>query len=187
MIRSRWIFFLFCILVMIQIAVPFSMLVRRERVLRTGEQFKFKTAPVDPIDVFRGRYVAIGIEENRTAVPKGLTLQYGQKVYAIIETDESGFARLKSVSLSPPAGKTYIRAKVDHADSGEVRLMYPFDRYYMEEGSAPKAEEAYREHSMREEHDAYVTVRVRSGYAVLEELYVDGKPIGLYIKETGSR
>lgn len=187
MTRSRWIFSLFCMLAIIQIAVPLSMIIRREHVLRAGEQFKFKTAPVDPIDVFRGRYVAIGIEENRTAMPKGLTLQYGQKVYAIIEADESGFARLKGVSLSPPSGKMYVRVKVDYAGSSEVTLMYPFDRYYMEEGSAPKAEEAYRKHSMREEHDAYVTVRVKSGYAVLEELYIDGIPIGQYVKEQGNR
>ena len=36
---------------------------------------------------------------------------------------------------------------------------------------------SYREFSSRQAHDAYVTVRIRDGFAVLEELYVAGQPI----------
>lgn len=53
----------------------------------------------------------------------------------------------------------------------------------MEESQAPEAEQAYREHSRRETRDAYVTVRVLYGMAVIEELYVDGKPIREFLKE----
>lgn len=48
---------------------------------------------------------------------------------------------------------------------------------------APAAESAYRAYSGREERDAYVTVRVLNGFAVLEELYVASVPICEFIRK----
>jgi hypothetical protein len=42
---------------------------------------------------------------------------------------------------------------------------------------APEAETAYRKHSRRGQHDAYVAVRVRAGHPVPEEMYIAGEPI----------
>ena len=51
------------------------------------------------------------------------------------------------------------------------------------EKAAPAAERAYRKHSRKDSKDAYVTVRIKSGFAVLEELYVGEKPILEFIKQ----
>ena len=59
----------------------------------------------------------------------------------------------------------------DDADN-VVRLMPPFDRYYMNEDAAPEAERAYLEHSNVRQRDAYITVRVWKGYAVLDGLFI---------------
>jgi hypothetical protein len=53
----------------------------------------------------------------------------------------------------------------------------------MPEDLAPRAERAYAEHSRRSGRDAYIEVRLRSGVAVIEDLYVGGKPIREYLKE----
>ena len=53
-----------------QLAIPAWMLVSRERVLAEGEPHRFECAPVDPVDVFRGRYVALGFTENPVKVPE---------------------------------------------------------------------------------------------------------------------
>lgn len=172
----------FCV-AFIQVVTPLSMVVKREAVLKNGKQFKFKTTPVDPYDAFRGRYVALGIEQDKVPLPENIKLDYGQKIYAHIKEDEQGFAMFFKVTAERPQGVDYLTTKVDYIRDKQVYLQLPFDRYYMEEKAAPAAERAYRKHSRRDSKDAYVTVRIKSGFAVLEELYVGGKPILEFIKE----
>ena len=62
-----------------------------------------------------------------------------------------------------------------------VTLQLPFDRYYMKESRAPEAERSYNRRAQGEK--AWVTVRIREGHAVLEELYIDGLPIREYLEQ----
>jgi len=153
------------------------MIIKRESVLKNGEQFKFKTAPVDPYDAFRGRYVALRIAEDNVSVPRGILLSNGQSICAHIAVDEQGFAKLTTVTTGEPQGVSYIQAKVRYVSGNKVQLDLPIDRYYMEEKSAPAAERVYREYSRRDKQDAYVLVRVKDGFAVIEALYIGGKRI----------
>jgi len=175
---------LFSCLVLIQIVTPLSMIGKREAVLKNGKQFKFKTAPVDPFDAFRGRYVALRIESDSVPNPGNTKFDHGQKVYAHITKDRQGFATFSTVTTKRPYVADYLITTVRYAYSKDkVFLDMPFDRYYMEEEAAPAAERAYRQHSRRKPKDAYITVRIKSGFAVLEELYVGGKPILEFIQQ----
>jgi uncharacterized membrane-anchored protein len=153
------------------------MIAKRESILKDGIQFKFKTAPLDPYDAFRGRYVALQIEEDYVPMIKGLRLNSGQNVYALIETDSEGFARLTNVTTSKPYEESYIQAKVRHIYGDKVYLDLPIDRYYMEEKAAPTAERIYFRHAQRDKQDAYVVLRIKDGFAVIESLYVGGQKI----------
>jgi uncharacterized membrane-anchored protein len=175
--KSKLIIGLFCCLSVAQIATPLSMITRRESVLKNGVSFKFKTAAVDPYDAFRGRYVALRIQEDKAPLPHGRRLSNGQNVYALISVDDLGFARIAAVTTRRPGGAPYILALVRYIDKGNVRLDLGLDRYYMDEAAAPAAEKIYREHARRDKQDAYITVRIKDGFAVIEELYVGGKPI----------
>ena len=169
---------LFAAMALVQLAAPAGMILSRERTLAQGEAFKFRTAPVDPYDAFRGRYVALRIDKSEAAVPDGVSVSFGQTVYATIETGDDGFAKFGVVSLSPPKGRPYLKVKAGFADGkGGINLQLPFDRFYMEEAKAPAAEAACREHSRKGAQDAYVVVRVLAGAGVIENLYVGGKPI----------
>ena len=57
------------IIALIGLAAQFSvmglMIARREMTLRNGVVCRFLTAPVDPYDAFRGRYVALNFAENK--------------------------------------------------------------------------------------------------------------------------
>ena len=176
--KKKWLLIgLFVALALIQIAVPVSTIVRREHALRYGRQFKFRTRPVDPYDAFRGRYIALGFEQDEVSVPPNSSLKRGQKVYALLATDKEGFTAADRITLTPPENVDYIKVKVQWLRRGKAGLDLPFGRYYMDEGAAPAAEHAYQTYMQQEARDAYVTVRVRGGLAVLEELYVAGKPI----------
>jgi len=168
---------LFCAVALIQVATPLSMIAKRESVLRVGEQFKFKTAPVDPYDAFRGRYVALAIVKNTAPVPAGVKFDYGDRVYALISVDQEGFANFSEARAVRPKNGAYIEAEVDNIYPNEVLLGLPIDRYYMEEEAAPAAERLYQEHASRDRQDAYILVRVKDGLAVIEALYVGDKPI----------
>lgn len=175
--REKIIIGLFLGLVLLQIISPISMIAKRESVLKNGAQFKFKTAPVDPYDAFRGRYVALSVEANKAPKPQGVDLKYDQKVYAQISNDEQDFAKITRITTQKPQGAAYLTAKVSYFSDNEVFLRLPIDRYYMEEKAAPQAEQLYRENNRRGKQDAYVTVRIKNGFAVIEGLYIGGKRI----------
>lgn len=179
---SRLLGLALAIVFLLQLAVPASMIAGRETTLRHGKQFRFRTAPVDPYDPFRGRFVALNLEASRVAPPEGMELTRRQKVYALLAVDEEGFAYCRDLVAEPPAAGDYLEARVTWWNKKNVDLKLPFDRYYAEEELAPEIERAYRAHSRREKQEAYITVRVRNGKGVLEELYIKDLPVGEYLR-----
>jgi uncharacterized membrane-anchored protein len=178
--KNNLIIGLFICLASIQIITPLSMITKRESILKNGEQFKFKTAPVDPYDAFR--------EENgNILVSQDTRLSYGQNVYALISIDEGGFAKFTTLTTTKPAVAPFIQTKVRHIVGDKAQLDLPIDRYYMEEKAAPEAEKIYRQHSRQDKQDAYVLVRVKDGFAVIEALYVGGRRIEDAVKEAKNK
>lgn len=169
---------IFGLVCLVQLGVPLAMIQRRELALRDGSVHRFRTAPVDPYDAFRGRYVALQFAEDALDIPAATTYYRNEKVYAVLVRDEDGFTRIDGLSRKRPAQGEYLTVRVRWETQGEtVRVRLPFDRYYMNEKLAPEAERLYRTRRQADERPAYVTVRVKRGFGVLEELYVDGKPI----------
>lgn len=162
-------------LALVQLAVPAGMILRREGVLNRGVEFKIRTQPVDPYDAFRGRFVRLGFDNATVPLPAGAKLANGQKAYAILETDAAGFATVPSVSFTKPDTEAYLKVRLRYSEPGKAAIIWPFDRYYMEETAAPKAEQAYRQRARSS--SAYITVRVSGGTGVITGLYIDGKPI----------
>ena len=167
--------------ILAQLAVPASMILKRERVLAHGQAFKFRTAPVDPYDAFRGRYVALGFDGNSVAAPPGHEFARGQTVHVRLEEDADGFAKLAEILRDRPDAAPYLTTKIRYVGGNLVHLHLPFDRFYMDENEAPAAEGVYRQNSVRSNRNAYVQVRIEKGFAVLEDLYVDGTPIRNYL------
>ncbi|MEI8242780.1 MAG: GDYXXLXY domain-containing protein [bacterium] len=167
-------------LFLLQLAVPAWMIGHREATLRLGKVFKFETAPVDPADAFRGRYVSLAVRESSAReISPGTSVKPGETVYVTLQPGPDGNARLGILSRERPAEGDYIRAK---AGCDKTAVVLPLDRFYMNEKMAPRAEQAYRENSRTANHNAHIRVRVRHGDAVIEDLVLDGKPIREYLK-----
>lgn len=205
----KWRWMLFGVLALAQLAVPAWMIAGQERVLARGEVYRFRLRPADPYDPFRGRYLQLAFADNMAPAP-GVARErlYGQKLCAKIVVDAEGFAKVESLSVKPPAEGPYVwvRTLGDWGD-GKVRFDLPFDRYYLREDLAPKAEALLRERlrppeplsrpsdgpmtgeemeALKAWHErpaegVYATVRILNGRAALEELYVDGEPILKYL------
>ena len=166
----------------VQIGVPAHMIIGRERVLHEGDVYKFRTAPVDPSDAFRGRYVALRFDQDRATVAPGAAIESGQQVYVEIETGYDGFARFVLARPEPPADRPFLKLRANYRSGDTVYLTLPFDRFYMPEDLAPKAERVYLDHSSRGKRDAYVTVRIHDGTGAIENLYVGDRPIADVIR-----
>ncbi|HIA46781.1 MAG TPA: hypothetical protein EYN96_02115 [Candidatus Hydrogenedentes bacterium] len=176
---------LFVLMVAAQLAVPSSMIAKRELTLRNGGLYKIRCAPVDPYDAFRGKYVQLGVQLDGELSWTGKPLLTDQQVYVPIEKDEDGFAVATGITVTKPESGDFIKAKVSWNSAGveNTPLSYPFDRYYLEEEIALDAERAYRSATRDEEKPAYITVRIRSGFGVIEELYIADKPLRTYLEE----
>ena len=176
----------FALAAALHLGVPASMIWSKERVLSEGEVFKFRTAPVDPYDAFRGRYVALAFQEHSAPLRSGQSFERGQEVYAIVEKAEDGFARFTRVETQAPAQGDYVRVRVTHVyPKHDVSFDLPFDRFYMNERLAPGAEKAYAELSRDEKSEACALVRVKDGQAAIEQVFVSGIPLADFAKLMG--
>ena len=174
---KHWRLIVFLLVACAQIAAPASLIWKRERTLRQGSVWKFRTAPVDPVDAFRGRYVALEFEAEAQQITPPPNAQFGQTVFVTLRPDAEGFAVIDQVLPDRPGADDFIQAQL-HGTT----VSLPFDKYWVSERDAPAAEAAYRAQSSREKRNAFVTVRVFNGDAALEQLYLDGIPLGEYLR-----
>jgi uncharacterized membrane-anchored protein len=170
---------LFIGLAVVQLAIAAGAIIRSEIALRTGEVYRFRLQPVDPVDAFRGRYVNLRFAVERAPVREGLPHLPQQRIYVPLEIDDEGFAVFGPADLEPPAKGGFLRllSGVDHNDDDGnrvVSLALPFRRYYMNEKLAKEVDRSLWRRGGR---SAWVAVRVWKGTGVIEDLYVDGLPV----------
>jgi uncharacterized membrane-anchored protein len=172
-----WRLLVFVLVGLAQLAVPASLIWKREQTLRHGSVWKFRTAPVDPVDAFRGRYVSLQFEVEGQEISSPPNVSSGQSVFVTVRQNAEGFAEIDQVLASPPPGDDFIEAKL-----AGTTVSLPFDKYWVTERDAPAAEAAYFAQSRRDKRNAFVTVRIFRGDAALERLYLDGLPLGEYLR-----
>ncbi|MFV2072637.1 MAG: GDYXXLXY domain-containing protein, partial [Thermoanaerobaculales bacterium] len=163
-------------------------IIRSELALRYGEVVRFRVQPVDPVDAFRGRYVALRFGINRAVVPDGLVVPREGWVFVPLVENDEGFAELGVVSLARPATGPYLRLRsgpefTDDENRRVVSVTLPFGRLYMDEELAPETERAMWRRGRRE---AFVTVFVRDGFGVMEELFVEDLPVREWLAQGGA-
>ncbi len=192
---------LFLVLAAACIAAPLSIVLKYEKTLAAGTQFKFRTAPVDPYDPFRGRYVALRFQNDKMTLKESDvkdddTCRDDQAWFVRIDVDKEGFAIPVEASRQPLAGENVIKVKArvrrewnakkeKPKDRYTLDITYPFTRYYLPEHIAPAAEKLYDESLRRAGNNdenlarptmTWATVRIKDNRAVIEELYINGKP-----------
>ena len=180
-------FLVFLLMAFAQWLVPGRMVWQRSNVLQKGKAYKFQSMPVDPVNPFKGRYVALNFAETRFRAGKKHGLEYGQKIYVTLNVNDSGYAKIKTLYKKVPAGTDYIEAKVSYIDDWNedsvavINIAYPFTEYYTEEFKAPKIERLYADTTMRPE-DTYALVKVYEGNCVVENLFINNIPVEELLK-----
>ncbi|MDD5571298.1 MAG: GDYXXLXY domain-containing protein [Bacteroidales bacterium] len=184
--KKKLILTAFILVALAQLYVPAKMIFDKEDILAKGKEYKFKTAPIDPNDPFRGKYIALRYEENTFKVQNEGEWMSNETIYVILATDKDGFAKIHSVSKVKPQGnRDFVKAKVRYFTNSydkEINIEYPFNRFYMEEYKAPVAEKAYREALSDSAKVTYALIRIKDGDAVIKDVLIDGISINEIVK-----
>lgn len=187
MLNQRFIIAGFILTALVQLFVPANMIWQEESVITKGTAFHFKVAPVDPSDPFRGKYIRLDVEANKATVLGDSIWRARDEVYVSIEKGEDGFAKIQTISLTPPLDTDhFIKAEMSRwrklGDSTIITINYPFDRYYMEESKAYPAEKVYRESARDSSKNTYGVVYIKKGKATLTDIKINDLSIQEVVK-----
>ena len=183
---------LFVLVAVAQLSVPAWMILGHEHVRRAGEVFKFRTAPVDPRDPFRGEYVRLDFEAENGRWPlppiKTGTGNHRHHAYALLGTDSAGFANIAQLVQEQPSEGAFVPVEYMYWENDTIfNVSLPFDRYYLEEGDGPRTEHLlmpqWNPDTATMALPAYAVVRVLEGRTVITDLVVGDKSIHEWLKE----
>jgi hypothetical protein len=175
-------FLIFGLAVLAQWAAPLSQIWTHEQVLAHGTLIKLKCTAPDPYDPLRGRYLAVLPEQRQATVPMRMKLKPGTQVYVVLTDGADGFTTISALSLTPPASGVYLRVKSGYVYDNKANIVWPFDRFYLNEKLAPEADTWFAE-NIRTAKGITAEVRVLNGRAVLEDLSLEGKSFREILKE----
>lgn len=111
-------------------------------------------------------------------------IDLGQTVYALLGTDANGFAYITGIDAKKTEAGDYVEARASYTVSGYVSVILPFKRFYMREDLVPQAEKAYQSSAGK---DGSVSVRIKNGMGVIEQLYIGDKTIYDYFQSKRDR
>lgn len=184
------------LLIVVQLAVPFHMIRSREIILREGALYRFLTQPIDPADPFQGRYVRLSYRDDFIDCEQNenFSLNYGDRIYALLDVDDQGFARFSGWSREEPAEGDFIKTNYRYenrrwqADSetwttNGILINLSFNRFYMDEAKAPRAEKLARNATLST--NCWANVRILDGKALIEDVYAEGKSLRVLAAKKG--
>ena len=161
----------------LQWAVPLMQVVRGEGILREGVALRLELQPVAPLDVLRGRYLALAFpeEEKEHTLPPGV--QGGDTIYVVLEAGKDGLAHITRLSRSVQDGAFAYIIPDGYKAGDTIRINIPLTRYYLPEEDAVKIDELFRFRNNESPHsNASLGVRIKDGQIVAESLWLDGQP-----------
>lgn len=118
----------FAVLVGLQALLPLLLIGWNEVQLARGQDVVLRTVPVDPIDLVRGRYVALRYDISSLNAPEGST------VYVPLHRQGDHWTGELALSQKPDDG-VFIRGR---ATSGGI--VYGIETYYADEDEARRLE-----------------------------------------------
>lgn len=178
---KKMIMVLFAVMCLAQWIVPGKMVYDSENTIAEGTLYKFKTAPVDPSDPMRGKYITLNFQENFLPFTDSAEWQRGDQIFVTFTTDSAGFAVPEAVYHTKPEVESYLETFVEHInhykDDHEVWYKLPFDRFYVEESKAEQAEQLYWKAQRDSAQVAYALVSISQGQAVLHDVIINDRPV----------
>ena len=182
--NRKIVWILFALLCLAQWLVPGKMIWDKEKVIENGREYRLIVQPVDPTDPMRGKYVVLSFSP-RTFMVDGDGVKVGDPVYVTMYEDGDGVSHPLELKLErPDEYADYFEAQVERLNGGgEVEIAYPFDRFYMEESKAPRAEAIFRESFSDVTQETLAIVHILQGQAVLKDVQIGGVSLSVLAED----
>jgi uncharacterized membrane-anchored protein len=192
MVRKILVPVFFVLLIAAQWYVPADMVLQSSRVIANGQLMRFKCAPVDPVDPFRGSYIVLNLESRDFPLPPNHDFGSGERVYVSFENDSAGFAKIKALSKVKPGNmREVLETKIDYISNEDGKpvafLDFPFSRFYMEEFKAPVAEKIYNDAVLSDTSNTYAMVYIYNGKARISNVVIKGKLLNDFFSNNPSK
>lgn len=181
---------LLAVLSFVYIYLTASIVYHKDNIIKKGEELYFETAPLDPRDPIRGKYVRLNFQLDQARSSE--YVEYGTEVFVILEKNADNEPVVIGMQKHEPKEGLYLKVKAQRSEKqsdGAYKTFFnlPFDRFYLEESKAPKAEELYLNAQVNPDSKAEAVVYIYKGEAVMQDLLIDGLSIHSYLKETSPR
>ena len=197
-----------CAALALQVSAVGWLVLRYERIVRNGTEFRLKCRAYDPYDPLRGRYLAMTVSEECTNIlfkvkEEHIWQRMDEKAFAkLVKMPGGGLYRVDAIAREPmddglwvkPAS-LWIRDALGYSDkrkdesddefkarrdkAGFKAVMSFPDQLFVNEKIAPEAEKLLRKKS----DSAVAVYRAYDGRIVLTDIEIDGKPILSAVKE----
>ena len=122
----------FLALVAAQLILPLGMIGVNELALATGTKVTLLSEPIDPLDPFRGRYVALNYEIANLVDWRG---RPGAVVWVELVREGDRWVAYRASATRPGTDAPVIRGVVRNG-----RVEYGIETYYADEDEAPELE-----------------------------------------------
>ena len=132
----------FLVAVGAQAVLPLGLIGWNEVQLARGTEVRLKTVPVDPLDLFRGRYVRLRYEISSVRVAGAVVP--GATVYVPLRREGERWTGRVATPERPDDG-TFIRGRVRNVHGGRAEVEYGIETYYADEDEAPRLEREARD------------------------------------------
>ena len=164
--------------------------------LSQGKAFYFKTAPVDPRDIFRGDYVNLSYEISNIRVDPLImkvddsvkNLRPGDTIYVMVTNDVPLYlnnelkytSRWYDIKTQSPLDGDFITGRVESAfvdgnDVLDLRVKYGIESYFVPEHKGLEIEKSVGK-------DLYGKVILdKNGVGLLDSLILNGEEIKFYV------
>jgi len=184
---KKYLYLFFGLMVIAQLFVPIQMILSSENILTEGTAYKFKTVPRDPFDPFRGKFIRLRYEVERTGMGVGnTTIKTGGKkepIYALLSTDGEGYALIDTILFEKPDDVEYLKIDKYQIANMKYYIDLPFDKFFMNEYLAQPAEDVVRSLRSDTTKTVYALVNVLDGRSVLKDVMINNTSIADYVRE----
>ncbi len=176
----------FIIIAIIQLGVPAQMVLHRQHIIKNGEKLKFRTDPISSIDK-NAKYLKLSFKDNSIKVRKRRIWKVNETVHVLFSNDTDGFAVIEKLLKEPPQNEdAFLTTQILHInDKKKPRIIvdFPFDQFYLEEYDLTNLESKKLSILRDSINTPCAFVAIKDGEAILQELFVNDKPFGDWVKK----
>jgi uncharacterized membrane-anchored protein len=155
---------------------------------KKGTVIKLKCGLYDPYDFIKGRflYLKFFMEDQKfTNYPESLKKDIKDSkityLYCVLSKD---FSKIETLSFDKPADtKLFFKVKLGYSYEDYFSVEFPFNKYYIQEDLALKAEPVIRKDFDKLNPILYISIDGEGGTRI-EKLELNGIPVEKYITES---